>query len=65
MIAVRAVSGGPMVGHEISELPQLVRHVEMRFVATYRIDVNHVDQRVVCASATGIRRASRRLRWCS
>ena len=54
LIAVRAVSGEPMVGHVISELPQLVRQVEMRIVAIYRIDEHHNDQRVVCDGSTRI-----------
>jgi trk system potassium uptake protein TrkA len=54
LIAVRAVSGGPMVRHIISELPQLVPHVEMRFVAIYRSDELGVDHQVVCDGATRI-----------
>lgn len=54
LIAVRAVSGGPMVDHVISELPQLVPDVPMRLVAIYRTDENGADQRVVCDGTTRI-----------
>ncbi len=54
LIAVRVVSGGPMVRHIISELPQLVPQVEMRFVAIYRKDDLGNDQRVVCDGTTRI-----------
>ncbi len=54
LIAVRAVTGGPMVHHIISELPQLVPDVEMRFVAIYRKDDFGHDQRVLCNGSTRI-----------
>lgn len=54
LIAVRAVTGGPMVRHVISELPQLVPNVEMRFVAIYRSDELGVDRQVVCDGTTRI-----------
>jgi len=54
LIAVRAVSGGPMVRHVISELPQLVPNVEMRFVAIYRSDELGVDRQVTCDGTTRI-----------
>ena len=54
LIAVRAVTGGPMVRHVISELPQLVPNVEMRFVAIYRNDELGVDRQVVCDGTTRI-----------
>jgi trk system potassium uptake protein TrkA len=54
LIAVRAVTGGPMVRHVISELPQLVPNVEMRFVAIYRSDELGVDHQVVCDGTTRI-----------
>ncbi len=54
LIAVRAVSGGPMVRHVISELPQLVPGVEMRFVAIYRSDELGQDHQVVCDGTTRI-----------
>ena len=54
LIAVRAVGGGPMVRHVISELPQLVPEVEMRFVAIYRTDELGLDRQVVCDGATRI-----------
>ncbi len=54
LIAVRAITGGPMVGHVISELPQLVPDVEMRFVAIYRTDELGVDQQVICNGSTRI-----------
>ena len=54
LIAVRAFTGGPMVGHIISELPQLVPNVDMRFVAIYRKTELGTDQRVLCNGATRI-----------
>ncbi len=54
LIAVRAITGGPMVGHVISELPKLVPDVEMRFVAIYRTDESGVDQQVICNGSTRI-----------
>ncbi|MFT3953570.1 MAG: Trk system potassium transporter TrkA [Piscinibacter sp.] len=54
LIAVRAVTGGPMVRHIIGELPQLVPGVEMRFVAIYRSDELGVDQQMVCDGTTRI-----------
>ncbi|MBA3588050.1 Trk system potassium transporter TrkA [Methylibium sp.] len=54
LIAVRAVAGGPMVGHIISELPRLVPEVEMRFVAIYRNDAQGQDRQVICKGATRI-----------
>ena len=54
LIAVRAVTGGAMVGHVISELPQLVPQVPMRFVAIYRKTEQGGDQRVLCDGATRI-----------
>ncbi|MGD9834318.1 MAG: Trk system potassium transporter TrkA, partial [Piscinibacter sp.] len=54
LIAVRAVTGGPMVRHVISELPQLVPNVEMRFVAIYRSDELGVDRQVICDGTTRI-----------
>ena len=36
LIAVRAVAGGPLVQHRLSEIPQLVPGVDMRIVAIYR-----------------------------
>jgi trk system potassium uptake protein TrkA len=54
LIAVRVVSGGPMAGHVISELPQLVPNIEMRFVAIYRSNEHGVDQQVVCDGSTRI-----------
>lgn len=54
LIAVRAVTGGPMVRHVISELPQLVPGVEMRFVAIYRCDELGVDHQVMCDGTTRI-----------
>ncbi|MFO1329658.1 MAG: Trk system potassium transporter TrkA [Rubrivivax sp.] len=38
LIAVRAVAGGPMVQHELAEIPRLVPGAEMRIVAIYRQD---------------------------
>ena len=54
LIAVRAVAGGPMVGHIISELPQLVPQVPMRFMAIYRHTPQGADERLVCSGATRI-----------
>jgi trk system potassium uptake protein TrkA len=55
LIAVRAVTGGPMVRHVISELPQLVPNVEMRFVAIYRTDTElGQDHQLVCDGTTRI-----------
>ena len=54
LIAVRAVTGGPMVRHVISELPQLVPNVEMRFVAIYRTDELGQDHQLVCDGTTRI-----------
>jgi trk system potassium uptake protein TrkA len=54
LIAVRAISGGPMVRHIISELPQLVPDVDMRFVAIYRSDERGHDVQVLCDGATRI-----------
>ena len=36
LIAVRAVAGGPLVKHALSEIPQLVPDTAMRIVAIYR-----------------------------
>ena len=36
MIAVRAFAGGPLVQHNLSEIPKLVPRAEMRIVAIYR-----------------------------
>ncbi len=38
LIAVRAVTGGPLVQHSLSEIPKLVPGVDMRIVAIYRQD---------------------------
>jgi trk system potassium uptake protein TrkA len=54
LIAVRAVAGGPLVGHVISELPQLVPELPMRIVAIYRRDVYGQDRTVVCDGGTRI-----------
>jgi trk system potassium uptake protein TrkA len=54
LIAVRAISGGAMVGHIISELPQLVPRSAMRFVAIYRTDERGSDRQIVCDGATRI-----------
>ncbi len=54
LIAVRAVSGGPMVGHIISELPRLVPDIELRFVAIYRQDDLGRDHQITCDGTTRI-----------
>jgi trk system potassium uptake protein TrkA len=38
LIAVRAVAGGPLVQHALSEIPKLVPGADMRIVAIYRQD---------------------------
>jgi trk system potassium uptake protein len=45
LIAVRAVAGGPLVRHRLSEIPQLVPGIEMRIMAIYRQDtvLPHLD----------------------
>jgi len=45
LIAVRAISGGPLVQHSLAEIPQLAPGVEMRIVAIYRQDkaLAHLD----------------------
>jgi len=54
MIAVRAVHGGPLVDHVISELPKLVPDVPMRIVAIYRRDLMGMDRQVFCDGSTRI-----------
>jgi trk system potassium uptake protein len=54
LIAVRAISGGPMVRHVISELPQLVPNIAMRFVAIYRADERGQDHQIICDGTTRI-----------
>jgi trk system potassium uptake protein TrkA len=54
LIAVRAVTGGPLVGHVISELPQLAPGIDMRVVAIYRLDERGLDQQIVCDGATRV-----------
>ncbi len=55
LIAVRAVEGGPLVDHVISELPQLAPDLPMRIVAIYRPDPMGMDQQVICDGHTRIR----------
>jgi trk system potassium uptake protein TrkA len=38
LVAVRAVAGGPLVQHSLSEIPKLVPGADMRIVAIYRQD---------------------------
>ena len=38
LIVVRAVPGGPLVGHPLADLPQMVPGVDLRVVAIYRQD---------------------------
>ena len=52
LIAVRAITGGPLVGHIISELPQLAPGIDMRFVAIYRVNERGLDEQIVCEGAT-------------
>jgi trk system potassium uptake protein TrkA len=54
LIAVRAVQGGPLVDHVISELPKLVPGTPMRIVAIYRRDLMGLDRQVVCDGSTRI-----------
>jgi trk system potassium uptake protein TrkA len=54
LIAVRAVAGGPLVDHVISELPQLVPELPMRIVAIYRSDPLGPDRQIICNGATRI-----------
>ncbi len=54
LIAVRAVEGGAMVHHVISELPQLVPGLPMRIVAIYRRDAMGHDRQVICDGSTRI-----------
>ena len=54
LIAVRAVHGGPLVDHVISDLPKLVPGVPMRIVAIYRRDLMGLDRQVVCDGSTRI-----------
>jgi trk system potassium uptake protein len=52
LIAVRAMEGGPMVQHVISELPALVPGLPMRIVAIYRRDPRGHDRQVICNGST-------------
>ena len=54
LIAVRAMEGGPMVHHVISDLPLLVPDLPMRIVALYRRDAAGSDRQVVCDGSTRI-----------
>lgn len=54
LIAVRAMHGGPMVQHVISELPALVPGLPMRIVAIYRRDALGQDKQIVCDGSTRI-----------
>jgi len=54
LIAVRAMDGGPMVNHVISELPALVPDLPMRIVAIYRRDALGRDRQVECDGSTRI-----------
>ena len=51
---MRAITGGPMVGHIISDLPKIVPDIPMRFVAIYRTDERGLDQQITCDGATRI-----------
>ncbi len=54
LVAVRAVSDGPMVRHTIAELPRLLPAVPMRFVSIYRRREDQTDQRIACQGDTRI-----------
>ena len=43
LIAVRAVAGGPLVQHSLTEIPKLMPGVQMRIVAIYRLDTALID----------------------
>ncbi len=54
MVSVRTVHGGPLVGHTISELPQMAPEVPMRIVAIYRRDLMGQDRQIVCEGDTRV-----------
>ena len=54
LIAVRAIEGGALVHHVISDLPQLAPDLPMRIVAIYRRDAMGLDRQVACDGSTRI-----------
>ncbi len=54
LIAVRAVQGGPLVGHVISDLTKLAPGLPMRIVAIYRRDLMGLDRQVTCDGSTRV-----------
>ena len=54
LIAVRALPGGPLVGHLISKLTALTPDAPMRIVAIFRRDVMGHDRLVVCDGSTRV-----------
>ncbi|MGY0194626.1 Trk system potassium transporter TrkA [Leptothrix sp. BB-4] len=52
LVAVRALSDGPMVRHTIAELPRLLPAVPMRLVSIYRRREDQTDQRITCEGDT-------------
>ena len=54
LIAVRAVQGGRLVNHVISDLIKLAPNLPMRIVAIYRRDLMGLDRLVVCDGSTRV-----------
>jgi trk system potassium uptake protein TrkA len=54
LIAVRAVAGGALVDHTISELPRVAAGLPMRIVAIYRPDAMGAEEQVLCEGDTRI-----------
>ncbi|NUP87072.1 MAG: Trk system potassium transporter TrkA [Burkholderiaceae bacterium] len=54
LVAVRAMAGGRLVGHVISELSQLAPGVPMRIVAIYRRDPMGSERQVTCDGSTRV-----------
>lgn len=54
LIAVRALEGGKLVNHVISDLPKLAPGLPMRIVAIYRRDLMGLDRQVTCEGSTRV-----------
>ena len=54
LVAVRAVSGAPLVRHSIADLRECVPDADMRIVAIYRRLVDQPDRFIVCEGSTRI-----------
>ncbi|HYP84116.1 Trk system potassium transporter TrkA [Variovorax sp.] len=54
LVAVRAVSGAPLVRHSIAELRERVPDADMRIVAIYRRLLDQPDRFIMCEGATRI-----------